>query len=972
MLGIDFAKEALALGVLTGMVHGLMAVGLVLIYRSNRVINFAHGQIGAFAAAVFGALVSQGELHYWIAFPVAIGLGASLGAGSEFLVVRRLSKAPKIMSAVATIALSQLLVPFTLLVNIGASAGSQFPLPRWMPERFFGALFVHGAYFAILIFTPLIVLGLTIFLKRSRYGLGIRAAASNSDAARLAAVSSNRMSTIAWAIAGAVSAYTAILLFPSQSFIDAEVLGPALLLRALTAAVLARMTSLPIALAGGIGVGLLENIVLWNFPRAGGSVSAILFAVILVGLLLQTRKGGREREGASWAAVQAWEPLPEALRSLASVRRLGKTVAAVALVIAMLVPVFATNALSIIFVGTLSYMVVGLSLGVATGLGGQLSLGQFAIAGVGAAASYHVSLVAGVPIGMLFAGLAGAGISLLIGIPALRIRGLMLTVATLGFALAAQDWLFDQSWMMGDVENVGRPILPVVGPLDGGKEYYLWALFTAVLVFLLARNVWRGGIGRRMRAARDNEDALRAFTVSATRVKLEGFAIAGFIAGVGGAIYGHSLAPAGITAEAFLVIASFEIAIVAVLGGLGVLVGPLLGALYVHGARELPLDNAALVASSLGILLVLLYFPGGIASTLKPLRNRVIDWFARRDGLDPVAIRADLADEAREAAFVLPAIRVEQRRPTSDVLLEVQDLHRTFGGIKAVAGVSFDVKAGEVLGLIGPNGAGKTTTFELISGFTAPDAGRVRFDAKDITNLGPEERGRLGLIRSFQDAALFPTLTTLEVVMLSLERSDPTPFARSLLGSTKVEARHEAKAREYIGAMGLHDFRNKQIRELSTGTRRITELACLIALEPRLLLLDEPSSGIAQRETEALGELLAGLRRDLDLTMVVIEHDIPLVMGLSDRIVAMDTGTVLAVGSPHEVRNDPRVVTSYLGGDIAAIERSGATPSAATPSQPDGHDDDRCTAETRSGARCSRASQEAGLCRQHLAQVVRP
>jgi ABC-type branched-subunit amino acid transport system ATPase component len=185
------------------------------------------------------------------------------------------------------------------------------------------------------------------------------------------------------------------------------------------------------------------------------------------------------------------------------------------------------------------------------------------------------------------------------------------------------------------------------------------------------------------------------------------------------------------------------------------------------------------------------------------------------------------------------------------------------------------------------------------------------------------------VVRSFQDPALFSTMTVLETVMLAQEGRVPTTLFGSVVGSQELERPKRAQARDLIVAMGLEPYMHKQIQELSTGTRRIAELCCLLALQPRLLLLDEPSSGIAQRESEALGGLLRRIKEHLSATMIVIEHDIPLVMGISDRVAAMESGRIIKVGSPAEVRNDPRVVEAYLGADVTAIERSGARSAVA-------------------------------------------
>ena len=928
MFGFEVPLPVVALGTIIGLTYGILAVGLVLVYRSNKIINFAHGEVGAFAAALFGLVTLKFRFPYYLAIVLALLVGAGVAALAEVAVIRRLRRAPRLMSIVATLGVGQFLLQFSLVVNSQAQASSLFPQPPGMPTFEIGALLITPSYSGMLFFTPLLVLALVVFLARSRFGQAIRGAAANADLARMSGIFAGRMSTLAWALAGSVSAFTAIMFAPA-GIISGEAFGPSLLLRALVAAVVGRMTSLPIALAGGVAIGIIEQALLWNYPQ-GGLVEAAMFVIILLALLLQRGLGGRDEEKGSWAAVQAWRPLPEAFLRVRAIRALPWVFGGVSLLAAALLPLVMNNSAAIICVTIVSFSIVGLSVGVVTGLSGQLSLGQFALGAIGATVSYYASSRTGnFFLGFLYAGLAAAVASLLIGVPALRIRGLLLAVTTLSFALVTESWLLQQPWVLGEGIDPGRPIINGYA-LESGKSYYLMSLVVLVVAFWLARNIRSGGLGRRLVAVRDNEDNARAFTVRASIVKVQGFMLAGFLAGMGGAVYGHSLSL--INDTAFQAPASINVVALTVIGGIGMLSGPILGALYIIGIPEfLPLDSAGLAAQKLGWLVLILYAPGGIAQLVQPLRDRFVDWLARRDGLDVEALRAgkDPADQPTASVADLSALRPSRAlRPPGTTLLRAEDLRRYFGGVKAVDGVSFTVKAGETLGLIGPNGAGKTTTFELLGGFTKPDSGRVIFDGLDVSSLGPEERAQLGLIRSFQDAALFPTLTVLDCLRLSMEKRSPTSFFPSVLGVSRLEKDKDKRARELIAFFGLERYRNKQTQELSTGTRRIAELACLVALEPVLLLLDEPSSGIAQRETEALGHLLEELKRQLQATLIVIEHDIPLIMSLSDRIVAMDTGKVIAAGSPQAVKSDPRVIDAYLGGSITAIERSGAVPAS--------------------------------------------
>jgi branched-chain amino acid transport system ATP-binding protein len=270
-------------------------------------------------------------------------------------------------------------------------------------------------------------------------------------------------------------------------------------------------------------------------------------------------------------------------------------------------------------------------------------------------------------------------------------------------------------------------------------------------------------------------------------------------------------------------------------------------------------------------------------------------------------------------------------------ILEVRGVRRSFGGIVAVDDVWFSLRRGEILGIIGPNGAGKTTLFDLVSGYLAPDGGRVVLDGLDVTDLPADARARLGLGRSFQDARLFPALSVAETIALALERHvevrDPVAAALNLPAVADSERRVAARVDELLELMGLGAFADKFVSELSTGSRRIVDLACVLAHEPDVLLFDEPSSGIAQRETEALGPLLLRIRETTGASLLVIEHDMPLITAVSDRMLALDLGRTVVDGAPDEVVDHPAVVASYLGTSDTAIARSGAVTTGRPPAR---------------------------------------
>jgi ABC-type branched-subunit amino acid transport system ATPase component/MFS family permease len=303
---------------------------------------------------------------------------------------------------------------------------------------------------------------------------------------------------------------------------------------------------------------------------------------------------------------------------------------------------------------------------------------------------------------------------------------------------------------------------------------------------------------------------------------------------------------------------------------------------------------------------------------------------ARPDILRAVYVKGTGALTSSSAASALRSERERRALELGEarVVLEVEGLTKRFGGITAVDGVSFALREGEVLGVIGPNGSGKTTTFDLISGFQAPDAGVVRYQGVDITNLSPEERARRKLVRRFQDARLFPSLTVFETLLVALDQRlevrNAVLSAMQLPRARRSEKRVRVRAERLIELLELGAFRDKFVKELSTGLRRIVDLACVLATEPQVLLLDEPSSGIAQAEAEGLAPLLRRVRFETGCSILIIEHDMPLISAVADELIALDQGRFVTRGRPAEVLEDERVVESYLGTSEEAVRRSGS------------------------------------------------
>ena len=931
-------RQLLFDGLVSGFVFGLLAMGIVLVHRSTRVINFAVGNMGMVGSGAFALLVVQYGVPYWLGALAGLALGTAYGAAVELLVVRRLFLAPRVIVLVATVGIAQLSLALLGAYPDIEVPGARFPLAIGSTSTVAGVR-VTGPQLTIVLVVPVVAALLGGFLTRTTFGRTVKASADNLDLARLSGISPKGVSTFVWAVAGLLATLSLSLMAgQAGSALNLDTLGPSTLVRALAAAVVAGMASFPRAFIAGIAIGITQSLVAFNWVGEPGLVDFVLLVAVLVAVYMQSR--GRSGDAGAFAFTTTARPVPERLRDRWWVRQIDR-VGLLGLAIAgVVLPLVVTSpSRHLLYTTILTFALCGLSLTVLTGWGGQLSLGQMAFAGLGALLAAAFTRGINVDVGwgearfragieplafapsVALATLVTAGLAALIGLGALRVRGLLLAVSTFAFALAASQYLYQRP-LLSDGRSGAVPFrrTELFGlDLTSQRTYYYLCLAVLVVVTAMVARLRRTGIGRTTIGVRDNPDAAAAYTVSPTRTSLRAFALAGALAGLGGALLAGALQSVP-TDRFFTVDDSLQLVAMVVIGGIGSIAGSLLGALWVIGLPAFFPDNelVPLLTSSVGLLVLLLYFPGGLVQVAHAGREALLGWAAARlPAVPPKAVHAVPYQPERSRRPQLPVDRP---------VLRAEDVVVRFGGLRAVDGASVSVAADRIVGLIGTNGAGKSTLMAAVSGLV-PCEGSVELLGHDVSSHSPAARARRGLGRTFQAAALFPGLTVRETVQVALEGRGHTGMlaaATCAPRSLRLERRRRREADELIDFLGLGRYADTLVVELSTGTRRIVELAGLLALDARVLCLDEPTAGVAQRETEAFGPLLLEVRRELGASMLVIEHDMPLIMSISDHVYCLEAGRVIADGDPATVRADPAVITSYLGTDERAIARSGA------------------------------------------------
>jgi branched-chain amino acid transport system permease protein len=651
-------------GAVFGIATGLLGVGIVLVFMSSRAINFAQGEFGALTVAVMFALTNRAHLNYWLALAAALAITAAAGALVELTVVRRLFRSPRLIVLIATIGVSQVITAIRAGVpkprtqggdDLTFGGATSFPVPFHIEPIEFGRVVFHAADIMVFVVGPLLVLALAAFLRWSPYGVALRAASENAQRARLLGIPVRRVSTLAWVLAAVISGIAAVLLAPIVGYSSDQAVGLSLLFRGLAAATIAGFSSVGAAFGVGIALGVVDQLI-FVWTGQAGLTDVVLFAAVAVALLVR-KQGFRDALSAAESAPDTGEPvraLPAAIRTDPRWRNFVFFGRVGALGVIVLLP-FVLPSHDTYFVAATAILAVAvISATLLTGWGGQLSIGQWAIAGLGGLLGIRLYVDAGVPFWAAFvlAIVIGGIVAVVIGLPALRLQGVTLAVVTLAFAVLCSSWLYGQNWV-----RPGQDLhLPTY--LDTNGQYVAAFLLLGATVAVV-RVLDRGRLGRVIRAVKENPAQAASMGVSVVRTKLTAFAVSGMIAAAAGFMFIDAIGQAN--PSIFPPVNSLALLAAAVIGGLGSIPGAVIGAAYIFAVQyfgaELFPEHAAvisLLSTGVGLLLLVLFMPGGLIRPIVAARDHVARWVT---GVDPrAAIAVQSAEQAlADATGGLPA-----------------------------------------------------------------------------------------------------------------------------------------------------------------------------------------------------------------------------------------------------------------------------------------------------------------------------
>ncbi len=903
-------------GLTVGSVYALAASGLVLTFKTSGIFNFGHGALATVGVYVFYFMYEKADLPLVLCLFVSVlGVGVVLGLLMERL-ARSLSSVPVGLQAAATVGL-------ILIAQAGARltfGSAPLTFPRYLSQdtiQVAGVLVTHEQIItmAVALFTTLM---LAVFFKKSRLGVAMRGVVDDPTLLAMTGTSPIAVRRGAWILGSVFVCLSGVLLAPSVN-LDSMVLT-LLVVQSFGAAAIGRFSNIPLTYLGGLGIGvvsaLLTRYVSGTSEYLAGLSQSLPFIVLFVVLIVTPRSKLVDRHTHVRSPRAPW-------RAPGKVQLVGALV-----VLAVLVsgPLWVGVRLSS-FTVALSYVLLFLSLGLLVKSSNQVSLAHIAFAATGCVAFSVARVEWGLPwiVSLLVAALVTVPIGAIIALPAIRLSGIYLALATFAFGLILEIMFYNSDLMFGP-STAGLPMpRPQVLGLDTDVGYYYLVLAVVAACTLLVVLLHRMRLGRLLRGLGESPVALEISGASVRLTKLIVFCLSSSMAAVAGALYGSTFNNVG--GLSFQSFSSLTLLVLLLLMPGGEPWYAVIGAFFlVVLPTFLPGEETA------ADLLTLLFGVSIVASSLQQGRHpglpvRLTTFLDRLGGRQQGALTTEHpAEEAATPADEVAALVPEQMSIDGQSVvagLEVRDLKVRFGGHLAVDDVSLEAPMGRITGLIGPNGAGKTTTFNACSGLLRPNAGQILLKGEDISNRRAAVRARMGLGRTFQRMQLFDSMTVAENISLGGEAElAGGNFLTQILSKPGDQARLRTSARDAMRLCGISHLADARAGHLSSGQRRLVELARALAGSFDVLLLDEPSSGLDRAETEVFGGVLQRVVRERGTAILLVEHDMSLVMEICDYLYVLDFGQLVFRGTPAEVSASDIVRAAYLGSDEVEPPRS--------------------------------------------------
>jgi ABC-type branched-subunit amino acid transport system ATPase component/branched-subunit amino acid ABC-type transport system permease component len=913
----------IVVGLATGAVYGLAGIGLVLTYKTSGIFNFGYGAIAALVAFCFYFLNTHG-LPWGAAAAISLLVFAPILGLMLELLARTLSGAGETIKVVATVGL------ILIVESIGSLWHPTNPptFPDFLPQSTVRMLGVNvtWAQIILLVFSAVAAGTLYWFFRSARSGIVMRGVVDNADLVSMSGDDPVLVRRRAWVIGSMFAGVAGLFLAPSQ-LLDGATLTTAVF-AAFGAAAIGYFTNLPLTFVGGLLVGVASALVdkySATVSWVGGLAPALPFIVLFVVLIVLPRRLLVQRRLAATMQARHTYHAPPRVRL---------TAGAIAIGLLAIMPIIQSGKVTV-WSAALINMILFLSLGLLVRRSGQISLCHLAFAAVGAAAFGHFAGNDHIPwlLALVLASLVAVPVGALIAIPAVRVSGVFLALATLGFGILMEQAFYTRSYMFGSSTlglNSPRPAVSIgAWNLSTDTGFYYLLLIITVLVVITLTIINRARLGRLLEALADSPLALATQGTTSSVLKVIVFCIVAAIAAMAGALeamlfhfgigtYFPSFS--SLTLVALVVIVTVGDPWYAVIAAIGYSVIPA----YITSPTTTSVLN---LLFGLGAATAAL--ASGKGTTPEPVRRLLDRLGGRKPGPETAggsggsSPRADTAPTADRPQVAAPADVAQNGRGGHDAPakpgLVVRDLSVRFGGVQAVNDVSLKAPVGKITGLIGPNGAGKTTTFNACSGLVRASSGRIVLHDNDVTREGPPRRARQGLGRTFQRTELFSSLTVRQNVAMGREASmaGANPLAQ-VFGSRHSRRLISAVVDEALELTRTARISDAQVGLLPIGQRRLVELARALAGPFDMLLLDEPSSGLDGHETEQFGQVLQTVARERRRGILLVEHDMTLVREICDYVYVLDFGQLIFEGTAEEMQNSALVRAAYLGGSEVA------------------------------------------------------